>query len=242
MQSCRYPLELSTQHWDRFKQHVCQCDAGWEGLACSRKICPRGDYAMTFLEAEQLAHSSTGEDDDEELADTVGCDVQRLVFQNLTEGDHFVLTFTNHEMNSKMTAPIAYSANASGLARAIKTALELLPNDVLPSVTTAAAPSSVSGDALEVLVTFTDAHTTGEQEVLACTTVQASSFCGAGMQPMLLPTASGVGTCWAQRDAVDELRENWECGGRGRCDRALGVCRCNMGTYGVACDLTTDYV
>ena len=227
------PFTFSTQNWDRYKQHVCACDRGWEGHACARKICPRGDYVMTVLP-----------DHEEELS---GCDVQDIAFEGFQAGDAFVLIFENYERDRKMTHPIEYTANASRLADAVKMALEDLPNDLIPSVTTttvqentSAVGGGTSSSNATVRVVFSDPHNSGMQLLLECSTTTADTYCQAGMQPMMPPTN---GTCSASHVlAESELNENLECGGRGHCDRATGVCVCNMGTYGEACGHTTDYL
>ena len=214
-------VAFGTQKWDQNKHHVCICDRGWEGTACSQKICPRGDYAMTLLP-----------DYEEELS---GCDAQEVLFANFSAGDHFVLVFSNFEKDKKNTYPIEFDPNSTRLALAIKLALQELPNELIPSVTTLAGNGTTA-----VQVVFTDSHNSGNQLLLECATVSSVSFCPAGVQPLMRPTN---GTC-VVRHLVPEsgLNENMECGGRGQCDRKLGVCTCNIGTYGEACELTTDYL
>lgn len=219
-------IGLSTQHWDKYKQHKCVCDRGWEGLTCSKKICPRGDYVMTILPNFE-----------EELS---GCDVQEIVFENFTVGEMFTLSFENFERDSKKTHPIEFSGNASGMARAIKLALQALPNEILPSVTVLAG--NLSNSDVRVRVVFSDPHNSGLQNLLECNTVAPSGFCSAGMQPMMLPGTGKSGCLVQHLLAVDELNENIECGGRGHCDRNKGICMCNVGTYGEACEMTTDYL
>jgi len=218
-------LPFSSKDWDRFKRHTCHCDRGWEGIACSQKICPRGDYVMTV-------HP----DFDVELS---GCDVQEIVFANFSLGDFFALSFENFERDKKTTRPVEFTGNATAMALAIKIALEELPNEVIPEVTTLGVENGTLSD-LQVHVVFTDPRNTGLQPLLQCVTTSPGELCLAGMRPMMLPTE---GTCSVQHVLSSEvLNENLECGGRGHCDRAKGVCECNVGTYGEACEMTTDYL
>ena len=216
------PVAFSTQDWNQFKQHECKCDAGWEGLACADKMCPRGDYVMTLLPNH-----------DEELS---GCDVQEITFHNFSVGDYFVLRFVNFERDEKVTSPILFTGNATSQAKFIATALEEMPNEVVPTVTTI----SGNGTNVTVEVVFTDGHTSGMQELLQCGTISPSSYCGPGSQPLMEPSH---GVCTVRHLLQEEeLNENLECGGRGRCDREEGICDCNIGTYGEACEMITDYL
>jgi hypothetical protein len=218
-------IALSTSNWDNYKYHFCACDAGWEGKSCSRKICPRGDYVMTVLSNHEDEFS--------------GCDVQQLTFSNMSMGDTFVLTFKNFEHDRKKTSPIFFSGNATSTAAAIEIALLQLPNDVIPSVV--AMPSNMSSfDSVAVDVIFIDPRNSGLQELLICETIPEDQICLGGMQPMML---GNTGTCSIEHMLKEqELNEDAECGGRGHCDRKLGICECNIGTYGEACELITDYI
>lgn len=220
------PIALSSKDWDRYKHHVCHCDRGWEGLACTEKICPYGDLVMTVHPDHEVELS--------------GCDVQEVAFTNFSIGDYFFLTFRNFERDRKTTDPIEFSGNATALARAVKMALEKMPNEVIPEVTTFGVEEGNSTNDVSIHVVFSDPRNTGLQMLLECATIAHDGFCSAGMRPMALPSN---GVCHA-RHLLDEavLNENIECGGRGHCDRQTGVCACNIGTYGEACEMITDFV
>ncbi len=43
----RFEESVSYTEWDADLIHGCVCDPGWEGVACEKRSCPRGDDPVT---------------------------------------------------------------------------------------------------------------------------------------------------------------------------------------------------
>jgi len=141
------------------------------------------------------------------------------------------------------------------ISSSIQTALESLPNFVIPSVEVTSNPSvpayactnfACNFDTAYTLtfeVKFTDARNSGKQPILE---VETDMKCDSGVQPKF-PSHSHADDdnifdpqCTVARventDPAFGLRENAECSNRGLCNRKTAECNCFDGYTGLACD------
>ena len=203
--------------WQRTKFQQCVCDRGYEGYDCSLRKCPQGDDPETSC--------------DNELAS----DVQLFSCTQAVSGvAYFALTFTDQLGGTYHTRPIQFSPTSTDdeNAESVQDALEALPNFAIPTV-------EVDFTTLDFSVTFVDASTTGQQQLLGFTN---NNDCASGQQPKL-GTENDI-ECTVTRDviSIDEYREQAECSNRGTCDRDTGICTCYSGYFGLACDQVTTYI
>merc|ERR1711937_1112254 len=123
--------------WSSNKFQGCKCDGGWSGNDCSLRQCPRGDGPET------------------QCADELGNDVQYITCTNVLvkKNHYFKLRFTDQVGNRYNTRAIVVNGDSNfvndmtkeayealsldytkAAAHSIQTALESLPNFVVPKV------------------------------------------------------------------------------------------------------------
>ena len=198
-----------TELWDAKKSRACQCDPKWTELDCSRRMCPKGNYAL-YNDAQPTA------------------EVQRIIIRKgwTAAARSFALTFLSTLHEEFTTGPIVlgavdgttavqvydihaliadppadYTLDTAAKARdwmvkSIEYELNNLPNKVIQDVEVDVKHLVVSdagdpgvygdgtfpvGDGIEISITFNGASTTGDQFLLECKTQNG----GAGTQPML---------------------------------------------------------
>lgn len=248
--------------WSSKKFQGCKCDGGWSGNDCSLRLCPRGD------------------DPETQCADELGNDQQIIKCTNVipNKNQYFKLRFTDQLGNRYNTRAIVLKGNTAfvgtmddafyktetlkytkGLTHSIQTALESLPNFVIPKVevttpddpqiikqvtttkkkgktttTTTYKPESPLAS-IEFTIEFTDGRTSGEQVLLE---IEQNMQCEHGVQPKFVNEAEP--TCTVARRANQEpkqMRENAECSNRGLCNRKTAECNCFDGYTGLSCDI-----
>jgi hypothetical protein len=147
-------------------------------------------------------------------------------------GDAFTITFTDLYGAAWTTRPIAaIGGDWTGLEGAVKAALEALPNQVVKAVTVAS--SSAGAGTAKWEVTF-DANS-GVQNLLVVNTGGCDVD---GCQPRIAELTCTVPPT-TSADAWSGTTEANECSGRGNCDSEIGVCECNEGFTGEACEQQT---
>lgn len=135
---------------------ACVCDGGYQGADCSQMRCPMAPDPQ--LNASLYAK-----------------DVQTVDVSSLTDTSHFVLRFEDTFNRKSNTNPIPQTASAKQL----QTALEMLPNNVIPSVIV-----SRNNDVFRI--TFSDAHNAGEQHLLECNPKEIENQCESGYQVFIV--------------------------------------------------------
>jgi hypothetical protein len=148
-------------------------------------------------------------------------------------GDAFTITFTDLYGAAWTTRPIAaIGSDWTGLAGAVKAALEALPNQVVKAVSVV---DDSSGDNAKWEVTF-DANS-GVQNLLIVNTDGCDVD---GCQPRIAGlTHTSDGKPSSSSEAYTGTTEANECSGRGNCDSEIGVCECTEGFTGEACEQQT---
>ena len=134
------PVALAqTPSWDNGKVRMCVCDAGYTGVDCARRMCPRGndvlddrDNAARALryQVQNLTLVAAGALGDGHCFDHPSTSYPAFYncFGDLM-GKTFALTFTSRLNQSYTTKPLV--VNALSLADDIRAALRELPNYVV---------------------------------------------------------------------------------------------------------------
>lgn len=235
---------FETQFWDKEKTMRCTCDRGYEGADCSLRICPHGDDVLTTCSADS------------------NYDVQVITFEDvggqleasLQDSDidvnvplYYTLTFEDHFGGQYKTRPISLNNVDNQNANDAQKALESLPNSAIPSVQISSAEDLSNTGLIVLSVSFTDAATTGLQNLLTADIVASTETCPFGGQTPYTQNPSAYDGVTV---SVDHLpltegsfyEENVPCGNRGICDSSVGKCECFEGHTGEACEIQSVFV
>eukprot|EP01038_Epipyxis_sp_PR26KG_P008635 gene8635-11670_t len=216
------------KQWDNGKVRGCVCDALYGDIDCSKRMCP---YGTDILDVR------------DDLLVSQKFQVQELRFKSSLELDTlktktFALTFKSKLNETFTTIPINFNENdMNDFVHDVQLALLNLPNRVVDGVTVAASQDIYSNQVV-LNVTFTGHAVQGPQHIL---TVEDYA-CGAGCTPKLdglnLQTRYGKGSSNATEIKLADYN-SYECGRRGKCDYATGLCACFTGYTGDNCDSLT---
>jgi len=146
------------------------------------------------------------------------------------------LTFKSRLNETYTTIPIVFDdSDLHDFVRDIQLALLNLPNRVIDGVTVTAG--NTFDGMVRVNVTFTGNAVQGPQHLL----IVEDYECGAGCTPRL--DGLDVQTRLMAQSNVSEARladyNSFECGRRGKCDYATGLCQCFTGYTGDNCNTLT---
>eukprot|EP01031_Cornospumella_fuschlensis_P030761 gene30761-37166_t len=223
--SVQDPKTFDNYFWDRSKTRGCLCDPEYGDVDCSKRMCPYGTDVM---------------DQRPDVTDVAQYQVQQIQIKvstksfndSNTAGDTFALTFKTKLNETFTTAPIPLFDGRTDFRQFIlhvEQALERLPNGVIDNVDVAGA-YSVYSNVVSLNVTFVGNNVQGPQHLL---TVK-DYLCGDGCSPKL----SGVETHPSSNLIFEQQSSDfnsYECGRRGKCDYATGICNCFAGYSGNTC-------
>lgn len=214
--------------WDEGKTRGCVCDATYGDIDCSKRMCPYGNDVLDIRD---------------DLLVSLKYQVQELRFQasdglEAMRGNTFALTFKSRLNETFTTIPINFDdADLNDFAHDIQLALLNLPNRVVDGITVAAS-RDYAAEQVVVNVTFTGPSVQGPQHLLTVEDYE----CGAGCTPKLdglnLQTRLGFGSSNATEIRLADYN-SYECGRRGKCDYATGLCACFTGYTGDNCNTLT---
>jgi len=233
--------------WDNAKTRGCVCDPLYGDVDCSKKMCP---YGTDVLDTRQ------------DLLLSANYQVQQIIFLPSQEvagyadggangqvrGRTFALTFKSRLNETFTTIPIVFdSTDVPDFVHDIQLALLNLPNRVIDGITVAASTTASStsywANQVTVNITFTGNAVQGPQHLLSVEDYE----CAAGCTPKL--TGLNLQTRYDHLSSnVTEVQSHlsdynsYECGRRGKCDYATGLCNCFTGYTGENCNTLTTLV
>jgi len=245
-------VDFNNQDWDQKKSRQCVCDAGYSGVDCSERMCPKGDDPITTCGVND-ANAPTD-------AGISHHTVQKLTFDaNCDQGKFFALTYKDSYGGEWITRPISPACVTSGTdlsdtgasateiaaatatCSAIESALEELPNFIIPNVTSAFSAVGTDGS-FACDIGFTDAANSGLQAKLE---IESYNHNNANMQPRYdlgdLDTQITITIDVTHHQTGGSYTENHECSNRGLCDHSTGLCSCFSGYTGESCHEQTIY-
>merc|ERR1719353_2795134 len=151
---------------------VCNCDAGWTGVACDQRMCKKGDDPLT----------ATGTDNEVQVIG-IGEYAATATNTDANTGGKFTLTYTDGNGEKWTTWGIDA---VSPTAIQIEEALEALPNHAIPSVTVARVATGTGSHIFTV--TFDNPANSGDQPLLEAGTGGCNV---AGCQPLYTGVTGG---------------------------------------------------
>lgn len=217
--------------WDRSKTRGCVCDAQYNDIDCSKRICPYGTDILA---------------DREDLVLDDKYHVQKITFRpdnndlDTLTGKTFALTFVSKLNETFTTYPIVFDdpngADLMDFSNDIRLALLHLPNQVIDNVKVTAQRTA---NAVEVIVTFNGDAVQGPQNWIVVEDYECSSGCTPRITGLGLETVTRLSNITNYQAAVFN---SYECGRRGKCDYNSGLCDCFEGYTGENCNTLTTLV
>ena len=214
--------------WDTDRARQCICDGGWTGIACEKRMCPLGNDIMDVIP---------------DGYGTYAAQVQTITLYDANDnngnfaGKSFALQFTTLLNETLATQPIMWASPDTTLETSIETALKKLPNKVIDDVSVG-VDSSVGSNGVIITVTFTGSTVQGAQHPLEVLADECSEGCTpriTGLTNLRTFHASTLST--VEITTVGTHPVAYECGRRGKCNYATGLCDCYDGYAGDACNV-----
>lgn len=206
--------------WDKYMIQGCSCDPGYGGNGCEERLCPRGDDPMT---AETAAPNM----------------IQRIAIRSSSSLDstsgEVYFEFTDSANGATFSTWVMNAHEVSTIS--LEEALEALPNEVIDDVVVT-ADTAGSGEQAAFLVEFVSQYNSGTQNMI----VQKTTACvDSGCRVVSKGLSSGVSIAITVQTAAGSQAENAVCSNRGKCNTETGLCECDDGFKGQACDKQTNY-
>jgi hypothetical protein len=263
----QYDFEFSLL-WDAHKTRACVCDPKWTDVDCSRRMCPKGNYALYAnteptpeVQAVVITNVFTPGTDQNGLS-TDGLGYKFKTGNGTYENGEFALTFRS-TLNEEYTT---VTMDVYNLTEAVvEDAINSLPNKVIEEAEvtlyrnlskynttqytnkhTDTYPYDEKSNYtwydtdLVIKISFAGAMTSGNQYALECKT----AYCNAGCQPKIEHPLDFKlhSECYVVNDFEPAFAVNIECSGRGACDYSSGICDCFEGYTDEYCSTQTALI
>jgi hypothetical protein len=247
--------------WDKHKVRGCICDAQYHDSDCSKRMCPYGTDRLDRRLADNLLTSEKHQIQRLLFSPSNKTDVNSggaLDFNGITEGiemlegQTFAITFRSKLNETFTTIPIVMNLyDTIDLSNDIRLALLSLPNKVIDGVS---VTSSLKDDVgMIVDVEFTGNGVQGAQHPVWVESYECSEGCTPKITGLDIITdvsvhvnyagidgGAGDGSGTGEHQLADQ--NSYECGRRGKCDYATGLCECFSGYTGENCNTQTVLV
>jgi hypothetical protein len=214
LEGVRAPFDYSL--WDADKHQMCVCDAGFSGIDCSQRSCPRSDDPLTPATSRWCGGMPCKNEVQSFRLSSAGDTTFRFAFTDTRNNSHIAYATVNTLVNSPGVVPAdqqgSFIAGPTSNAGIIMNALRTIPSGALQLVEVSAVDDASDGGALQRTFEITFLGFSGPQYPIGITSVT-----GAG-KVAVAPFVKTIGTF-----------EDVECSGRGLCDGAAGLCKCAFG-------------
>lgn len=214
--------------WDADKHQMCVCDAGFSGVDCSQRSCPRSRDPLTPTTQRWCGGAACTDEIQQFRLSSAGPTTYSVTFTDTRNNTYVAYATVDTSNNSPGIVPPAAGstvpdptriADPTTNAGLIMAALRGVPGGVLQQieVSAIAVASDNGGLARTFQITF-------------------MGLSGAQYPVIVAPTV-GKGTVEeAPKTVAIGNKEDIECANRGICDTVSGQCKCFSGYYGVACE------
>jgi len=254
--------------WDSHKARGCVCDATYGDVDCSKRMCPFGTDVLDVSD-NLLASQNKHQQEIILTAPSNVADGRAVGTVGFNDGRTFALTFKSKLNETFTTLPIVMewkesmltgAAEVNDMEHDIQLALLSLPNRVIDGVTVdcitgASAVSlitevaTIKNEKMTCTITFTGNAVQGKQNLLTVESYECHNGCTPKLSGLFLETITAAQNGQflpIAKSAVVESRtsdyNSFECGRRGKCDYASGLCQCFLGYTGDNCNTLTTLV
>jgi len=226
--------------FDMNRARACVCDPLWTGLDCQQRMCPFGndvlDVMPGFDETSTLGLPGYGNEVAQVQTITLyDTDLDNSNFASKS----FALRFTSKLNETYVTKPIAWSTDDATLQAYIEASLVGLPNKVIDDVSVS-VDSSIDVNGVVIDVAFTGMATQGKQHKLEVLADKCEEGCSPRLSGLTNLRAHSSTTLSTTEISTVGSHQSYECGRRGKCNRADGLCECFAGFTGEACGIITS--
>ena len=209
----RTPFDYSL--WDADKHQMCVCDAGFSGIDCSERSCPRGNDPLTPTTSRWCGGTDCVNEIQTFRLSSAGPTTYRFSFTDTRNNTHIAHATINTLTNAPGIVPLAqretHIAGPSSNAGIIMNALRSIPGGALQLVEVSAVDDASDGGALQRTFEVTFLGFSGPQYPIVISPVVGSG------QVQTDPSVKSIGSY-----------EDIECSGRGLCDSSAGLCKCTL--------------
>jgi len=249
--------------WDKRKIRGCVCDAQYHDSDCSKRMCPYGTDRLDRRLADSLLTSEkhqiqrlvfapsniTGLNESAHDSSIYKWDGETHGIEVL-EGQTFAISFRSKLNETFTTYPIVMNLyDKVDLSNDIRLALLSLPNKVIDGVKVTVDLKANVG--MIVDVEFTGNGVQGAQHPLWVEAYECASGCTPKITGLDIDTEVKVfanydsfsgedGSGTGEHQLADQ--NSYECGRRGKCNYATGLCDCFSGYTGENCNTQTVLV
>jgi len=206
--------------WDADKHQMCVCDAGFDGIDCTQRTCPRNSDPLKPATARFCGGVPCATEVQQFRLSSAGSSTFKFTFvsmRNATLVAYFTVD-TAVGLPGAVADPVNYLAGPATNAGLIMEALQSIPGGELQMVEVRALSDDLT-DILSRTFEVTFVGMPGSQYL-----IDIASVSGDGIVEV------------APSEAVHGNEDSSECSNRGICDRVLGLCGCFAGYFGVACE------
>jgi hypothetical protein len=199
--------------WDADKHQMCVCDAGFTGVDCSLRSCPRHGDPLT----PQTARWCGGEE--------CAHEIQSFRLSSAGETTYRFQFTDNRNVTSMAYATVDTLANAPGIVpvddRKTKIAGPTTNAGIIME-----ALRSVPGGSMQLVEVSAVEDPDSQGSLQRTFEITFFGFSGA-QYPLIIESVSGAGRVEDQPSTVTIGNiEDIECSGRGLCDSSAGLCKC----------------
>jgi hypothetical protein len=202
--------------WDADKHQMCVCDAGFEGVDCAKRSCPRSADPLTPATPRWCGGAVCAHEVQAFRLSSAGDTTYRFQFTDTRNNTLTAYATVNTLANAPGIVPAAQAASfiAGPLSNAgiIMAALRAIPGGAMQNVEVAAVDDVLDAGSLQRTFQITYVGFSGTQ------------------YPIAVSVAAGAGTVEVPTyTVVVGNYEDLECSGRGLCDSTAGLCKCAWG-------------
>lgn len=236
--------------WDKSKARACVCDAMYNDVDCSKRMCPYGTDVLAV--SDNIIVSDRYQS--QTITLIAATEATSAGAASMLQGSTFALTFKSKMNETFTTIPIVFDkTDMTDMATKVRLALMNLPNKVIDEIevviATKAYTQTIATTGLstgktetiypvEITLKFSGASVQGVQNPIIVENYACSNGCSPKITGLSLNTrAEYLIKSQFVESTPSQFYTSFECGRRGKCDYNTGVCQCFSGYTGENCNM-----